>query len=147
MALVTVARTTGIAEGEVSRFEGDGREIAVVDVGEEGCRAREVVCAQAVSHRSEVELDVDYGPTAAREGRGPVSRRRRAQAPAGPARPAPAGPGVPVSDGGARRQRRELPAHRVQGGEGRGDLRARGPQAHEGEDEPPRRRGRHGPAL
>ena len=56
-------------------------------------------------------------------------------------------PRAPVPDRGSRRERRELPADRVSGGEGRADQRARVPQAHEGADGSARHRGRDGPAV
>ena len=61
MALVTVARTADIPEGEARRFEVDGREIAVVNLGEEGFRAVDDICSHALSHLSEGEVDVDFG--------------------------------------------------------------------------------------
>ena len=61
MTLVTVARATDIPEGEARRFEVDGREIAVVNCGEEGFLAVDDICSHAHSHLSEGEVDCDFG--------------------------------------------------------------------------------------
>ena len=61
MALVTVARTTDIPEGEARRYEVDGHEIAVANCGEEGFRAVDDICSHAHSHLSEGEVDCDFG--------------------------------------------------------------------------------------
>jgi 3-phenylpropionate/trans-cinnamate dioxygenase ferredoxin subunit len=60
MALVTVARAIDIPEGETRRFELDGREIAVVNLGEEGFRAIGDICSHAHAHLHEGEVDPDF---------------------------------------------------------------------------------------
>jgi 3-phenylpropionate/trans-cinnamate dioxygenase ferredoxin component len=61
MALVTVCRTDEVPEGEARRFEVQGHEIAVVNLGEEGFRAVGDVCshAQAYLHEGEVDPDME----------------------------------------------------------------------------------------
>jgi 3-phenylpropionate/trans-cinnamate dioxygenase ferredoxin subunit len=61
MALVTVGRTEEIPEGEVRRFEVDGHEIAVVNLGDEGFRAIGDICSHAHAHLHEGEVDADFG--------------------------------------------------------------------------------------
>ena len=60
MALVTVARTADIPEGEVRRFEVDGHEIAVTNLGEGQFRALGDICSHAHAHLHEGEIDVDF---------------------------------------------------------------------------------------
>jgi 3-phenylpropionate/trans-cinnamate dioxygenase ferredoxin subunit len=57
MALVTIARTEDIPEGEARRFEVGGYEIAVANLGEGEFRALGDVCshAQAFLHEGEVD--------------------------------------------------------------------------------------------
>jgi 3-phenylpropionate/trans-cinnamate dioxygenase ferredoxin subunit len=59
MALVTIARTEDIPEGEARRFEVDGHEIAVANLGEGQFRALGDVCshAQAFLHEGEVDAE------------------------------------------------------------------------------------------
>jgi 3-phenylpropionate/trans-cinnamate dioxygenase ferredoxin component len=61
MTLVTVGRISDIPEGEARRYEVDGREIAVVNCGDEGFRAVDDICSHAHSHLSEGEVDCDFG--------------------------------------------------------------------------------------
>jgi 3-phenylpropionate/trans-cinnamate dioxygenase ferredoxin subunit len=61
MALVNVGRTEEIPEGEVRRFEVDGHEIAVVNLGDEGFRAIGDICSHAHAHLHEGEVDADFG--------------------------------------------------------------------------------------
>ena len=61
MALVTVARAAEIPEGEARRFEVNGHQIAVVNLGEEGFRAIGDVCSHAHAHLHEGEVDADFG--------------------------------------------------------------------------------------
>jgi 3-phenylpropionate/trans-cinnamate dioxygenase ferredoxin component len=61
MTLVTVGLISDIPEGEARRYEVDGREIAVVNCGEEGFRAVDDICSHAHSHLSEGEVDCDFG--------------------------------------------------------------------------------------
>jgi 3-phenylpropionate/trans-cinnamate dioxygenase ferredoxin subunit len=61
MALVSVGRAAEIPEGEARRVEVDGREIAVVNLGEEGFRAIGDICSHAHAHLHEGEVDPDFG--------------------------------------------------------------------------------------
>lgn len=60
MALVTVARTDDIPAGEARRYEVDGQEIAVVNLGEEGFRAIGDICSHAHAYLHEGEVDEDF---------------------------------------------------------------------------------------
>ncbi len=59
MALVTIARTEDIPEGEARRFEFGGHEIAVANLGDGEFRALGDVCshAQAFLHEGEVDAE------------------------------------------------------------------------------------------
>ena len=59
MGLVTLCRTDELPAGEAKRFEVEGHEIALVNLGEDGFRAVGDVCshAQAYLHEGEVEVD------------------------------------------------------------------------------------------
>src|SRR2546421_11878106 len=59
--LVTVGRVGDIPGGEPRRFVVEGREIAVVNCGDEGFRALDDICSHAHSHLSEGEVDCDFG--------------------------------------------------------------------------------------
>jgi 3-phenylpropionate/trans-cinnamate dioxygenase ferredoxin component len=61
MGLVTVCRTDDVPEGEARRFEVAGREIAVINLGEEGFRAIGDVCSHAHYFLHEGEVDADFG--------------------------------------------------------------------------------------
>src|SRR5438309_3881012 len=61
MALVKLARAGDIPEGEARRFEVDGHEIAIVNMGDGEFRAVDDVCSHALSHLSEGEVDTDFG--------------------------------------------------------------------------------------
>jgi 3-phenylpropionate/trans-cinnamate dioxygenase ferredoxin subunit len=61
MPLVTVCRTDDVPEGEARRFEVDGHEIAVINLGEEGFRALGDICSHAHAHLHEGEVDADFG--------------------------------------------------------------------------------------
>jgi 3-phenylpropionate/trans-cinnamate dioxygenase ferredoxin component len=60
MGLVSVCRPDDVPEGEVRRFEVDGHEIAVVNLGEDGFRAVGDVCSHAYYFLHEGEVDVDF---------------------------------------------------------------------------------------
>jgi 3-phenylpropionate/trans-cinnamate dioxygenase ferredoxin subunit len=60
MTAVTVAKTGDIPEGEARRFEVDGHEIAVVNLGDEGFRALGDVCSHAQAYLHEGEVDADF---------------------------------------------------------------------------------------
>lgn len=59
MTLVTIGRTGDVPEGEARRFEVDGHEIAVANLGDGEFLALGDVCshAQAYLHEGEVDLD------------------------------------------------------------------------------------------
>ncbi|MBI4260502.1 MAG: non-heme iron oxygenase ferredoxin subunit [Actinobacteria bacterium] len=59
MALVRVASTTDVPEGEARRFEVDGREVAVANLGGGQFRAIHDVCSHALAYLHEGEVDVD----------------------------------------------------------------------------------------
>ena len=61
MGLVAVCRTGDVPEGEVRRFEVAGREIAVVNLGDEGFRAVGDICSHAHYFLHEGEVDADFG--------------------------------------------------------------------------------------
>jgi 3-phenylpropionate/trans-cinnamate dioxygenase ferredoxin subunit len=61
MTLVRVGRAADIPEGEAKRFEVDGHEIAVINLGEEGFRALGDICSHAHAHLHEGEVDADFG--------------------------------------------------------------------------------------
>jgi 3-phenylpropionate/trans-cinnamate dioxygenase ferredoxin component len=60
MALVTVARTADIPEGEARQYRVDGRDIAVANVGDGQFRAVGDICSHAHAHLHEGEVDVDF---------------------------------------------------------------------------------------
>jgi 3-phenylpropionate/trans-cinnamate dioxygenase ferredoxin component len=60
MALHTIGRTDDIPEGEARRFEVDGHEIAVANLGEGQFRAVGDICSHAHSHLHEGEVDIDF---------------------------------------------------------------------------------------
>ena len=59
MALVTLCRVHDVPEGEAKRFEVQGLEIAVVNLGTDGFRAVGDVCSHAQAYLHEGEVDVD----------------------------------------------------------------------------------------
>lgn len=59
MSAVRVCATTDVPEGEVRRFEVDGRPVAVVNLGDEGFRAIDAICSHAHYFLDEGEVDVD----------------------------------------------------------------------------------------
>ena len=61
MALVKVARTSDIPDGEARRYEIGGHEIALVNLGDGDFRAIADICSHALSHLSEGEVDADFG--------------------------------------------------------------------------------------
>lgn len=61
MALVRVCGVNDVPAGEVRRFEVDGRDVAVVNLGEEGFRAVDAICSHAQYFLDEGEIDVDLG--------------------------------------------------------------------------------------
>ncbi len=60
VALVTIARTTDVPVGEARRFVVVGREIALVNLGEDGFRAIDDICSHAQAYLHEGEVDVDF---------------------------------------------------------------------------------------
>jgi 3-phenylpropionate/trans-cinnamate dioxygenase ferredoxin subunit len=60
MGLVTLCRTDDVAEGEARRFEVEGHEIALVNLGEDGFRAVGDICSHAHYFLHEGEVDPDF---------------------------------------------------------------------------------------
>jgi 3-phenylpropionate/trans-cinnamate dioxygenase ferredoxin component len=60
MALVSVGKTGDVPEGEARRFEVDGREIALVNLGDGEFRAVGDICSHAHAHLHEGEVDSDF---------------------------------------------------------------------------------------
>ncbi len=59
MALVKVCAASDVPEGEVRRFEVDGRLVAVANLGTEGFRAVDAICSHAHYFLDEGEVDAD----------------------------------------------------------------------------------------
>ncbi len=59
MTATRVCAVADVPAGEVRRFEVGGREIAVVNLGDEGFRAVDAVCSHAQYYLDEGEVDVD----------------------------------------------------------------------------------------
>ncbi|MGZ8596760.1 MAG: non-heme iron oxygenase ferredoxin subunit [Actinomycetota bacterium] len=57
---VRVCETKDVPSGEARRFRLDGREIAIVNLGEEGFRALDAICSHAKYFLDEGEVDVDF---------------------------------------------------------------------------------------
>jgi len=57
---VRVCETKDVPAGEARRFHLDGREIAVVNLGEEGFRALDAICSHEKYYLDEGEVDVDF---------------------------------------------------------------------------------------
>ena len=56
---VRVCETKDVPPGEARRFDLDGREVAVVNLGEAGFRALDAICSHAKYYLDEGEVDVD----------------------------------------------------------------------------------------
>jgi 3-phenylpropionate/trans-cinnamate dioxygenase ferredoxin subunit len=61
VALVKVCATVEVPDGEVRRYDVEGRRIAVANCGDEGFRAIDAVCSHAHYFLDEGELDCDLG--------------------------------------------------------------------------------------
>jgi 3-phenylpropionate/trans-cinnamate dioxygenase ferredoxin subunit len=59
MTLVKVCAASDVPEGEVRRFQVQGRIVAVVNLGEQGFRAVNAICSHAHYFLDEGEVDVD----------------------------------------------------------------------------------------
>ena len=59
MALVKLARTSDVPEGQARRFELSGREIAVVNLGGGDFRAVDDICSHAHAYLHAGDVDVD----------------------------------------------------------------------------------------
>ncbi|MDH4113063.1 MAG: non-heme iron oxygenase ferredoxin subunit [Actinomycetota bacterium] len=57
---VRVCETKDVPAGQARRFSLDGREVAVVNLGEEGFRALDAICSHAKYYLDEGEVDVDF---------------------------------------------------------------------------------------
>jgi 3-phenylpropionate/trans-cinnamate dioxygenase ferredoxin component len=60
MPLVSVGKTGDVPEGEARRFEVDGQEIALVNLGDGEFRAVGDICSHAHAHLHEGEVDPDF---------------------------------------------------------------------------------------
>jgi 3-phenylpropionate/trans-cinnamate dioxygenase ferredoxin subunit len=56
---VRVCETKDVPPGEARRFSLDGRQVAVVNLGEQGFRALDAICSHAKYYLDEGEVDVD----------------------------------------------------------------------------------------
>lgn len=61
MSQVTIGRPGDVPEGEAKRFEVNGREIAVANLGNGEFRAIDDICSHAHAHLHEGEIDPDFG--------------------------------------------------------------------------------------
>jgi 3-phenylpropionate/trans-cinnamate dioxygenase ferredoxin subunit len=61
MSTVRVCAVSDVPAGEARRFAVDEREVAVVNLGDEGFRAVDAVCSHAHEYLDEGEVDVDLG--------------------------------------------------------------------------------------
>jgi 3-phenylpropionate/trans-cinnamate dioxygenase ferredoxin component len=59
MTAVRVCETRDVPPGEARRYRLDGREVAVVNLGDEGFRALDAICSHAKYYLDEGEVDVD----------------------------------------------------------------------------------------
>ena len=59
MALVKVTTVSDVPEGEARRFEVEGRELAVVNLGGGDIRAIDDICSHQLSYLHEGEVDPD----------------------------------------------------------------------------------------
>jgi 3-phenylpropionate/trans-cinnamate dioxygenase ferredoxin subunit len=59
MGLVRVCAATDVPEGEARRFLVEGREVCLVNLGEDGFRAVGDVCSHAQAYLHEGEVDMD----------------------------------------------------------------------------------------
>ena len=59
MTLTKVAQKSDIPEGEARRFEVDGLEVCVVNLGEGGFRALGDICSHAQAYLHEGDVDVE----------------------------------------------------------------------------------------
>jgi len=59
MGLVRVCAATDVPKGEARRFVVEGREVCLVNLGEEGFRAVGDVCSHAQAYLHEGEVDID----------------------------------------------------------------------------------------
>ena len=59
MATVRACRAVDVPAGESRRFDVDGREVAVVNLGEDGWRAIDAICSHEHAYLDEGEVDVD----------------------------------------------------------------------------------------
>ena len=59
MGAVRVCTRTDVPEGAAKRFAVDGREVAVVNLGDDGFRAVDAVCSHEHAWLDEGDVDVD----------------------------------------------------------------------------------------
>ena len=61
MALLKVCSVSEVPAGEARRVRVGDREVAIVNLGDEGFRAIDAVCSHAHYYLDEGEVDVDFG--------------------------------------------------------------------------------------
>lgn len=61
MTRITLGKASQVPEGQVRRFEVDGHQIAVVNLGDGEFRALSDVCSHAEAYLHEGEVDPDFG--------------------------------------------------------------------------------------
>lgn len=59
MTAVRVCEKSDVPPGEARRFQLDGRDVAVVNLGEEGFRALDAICSHEHYYLDEGEVDAD----------------------------------------------------------------------------------------
>jgi 3-phenylpropionate/trans-cinnamate dioxygenase ferredoxin component len=57
MGAIRVCSTTAVPAGEARRFPVDGREVAIVNLGDDGFRAVDAVCSHEHSYLDEGDVD------------------------------------------------------------------------------------------
>jgi 3-phenylpropionate/trans-cinnamate dioxygenase ferredoxin subunit len=60
MAPVRVCDTSDVPVGEARRFDADGTEVCVVNLGDDGFRAVAAECSHAHAYLDEGEVDLDF---------------------------------------------------------------------------------------
>jgi 3-phenylpropionate/trans-cinnamate dioxygenase ferredoxin subunit len=60
VTLLKVCRAADVPEGEVRRFDLDGKLVAIANLGDEGFRAIDDVCSHQEAYLHEGEVDPDF---------------------------------------------------------------------------------------
>jgi 3-phenylpropionate/trans-cinnamate dioxygenase ferredoxin component len=61
MSDVRVCSVVDVPAGEARRFPVDGREVAVINLGDDGFRALDAICSHEHSYLDEGDVDLDEG--------------------------------------------------------------------------------------